>query len=106
MLSRERRFWSVLLFLGLVALARGEYGLTNAYALWSPLRWDNPDTVDLADVNARIALNYQHVDPTEEARAHLAGALPELPYASFAGIAAPLPSLARPSSFTRAPPTV
>ncbi len=60
MLPRERRFWSVLLFLGLVTLARSQYGITNAYAMWSPTHWDNPDTTDLGDINSRASLNYRH----------------------------------------------
>ncbi len=106
MLPRERRFWSVLLFLGLVALARSQYGITNAYAMWCPTHWDNPDTIDLGELDSRASLPYQHVDPTEEARAHIVGAQPELPYAPFAGAAAPPPSPVRPSSITRAPPSV
>jgi hypothetical protein len=95
----------VLLFLGLLALARSQWGLANAYAMWSPTHWDNPDTTDLGDIDSRASLKYQHVDPTEAARAHIVGPLPQLPYAPFVGVAAPPPSPVRPSSITRAPPS-
>lgn len=55
MLPRERRFSSVLLVLGLLALTRGQYGFTNAYAVWSSAPWGNPDTIELEEINARAS---------------------------------------------------
>ncbi len=116
MLLRRRSVWPAVLCLGLLELLRGQYALTNAIAVW-PTRavWDNPQTLEVSDINSLASLTLPYRDPAREARGWLVGALPRLtpvvPALPRLGpmVLAPPPAapcdLALPSTLTRAPPT-
>lgn len=115
MLIRRRSVWPALLCLGLLELLRGQYGLTNAIAVW-PTRaeWDNPQTLEVSDINSLVSLTLPYRDPAREARGWLVGVLPRLslviPALPWQGPMVPAPAsvapsdLLLPSPFTRAPP--
>ncbi|HET7340003.1 MAG TPA: hypothetical protein VFL90_00965 [Methylomirabilota bacterium] len=53
--------------LALALLARGENALTNAY-VDNGLRWDDPTTLDLGDVNGLILKTVTYSDPMAPVR--------------------------------------
>ncbi len=115
MLLRRRSVWPALLCLGLLELLRGQYGLTNAIAVWpTKAVWDNPQTLEVSDINSLASLTLPYRDPAREARGWLVGALPRLslvmPALPWPGPVVPPPApvatsdLLLPSPLTRAPP--
>ncbi len=109
--SREMRvcrrgFWGALGLLGLVMVARGQYTVTNAYVdLDAVVIWDDPQTLDLTDINALVSFAIPFADPTQEAKGSLTGALPRRGQVlSIRRVVVPSPVV--PSSRTRAPPTL
>jgi len=115
MLLQRRSVWPAILCLGLLQLLRGQYGLTNAIAVWpTKAVWDNPQTLEISDINSLASLTLPYEDPAREARGWVVGALrrfssvmPALPPQGPMG-PAPAPGasfdLALPSPPTRAPP--
>ncbi len=108
-LSREMRicgrgFWGAVGFLGLIVLGRGQYTVTSAYAdLDAGAIWDDPQTLDVTDINALVSLAIPFADPTREAKEWLTGALPRHGRVlTIRGVGVPSPVV--PSSQTRAPP--
>ncbi len=95
----------MVLCLGLLTLLRGQYALTSAFARWPATAWwDNPQTLELGDINSLVSLTLPYTDPAREARGWLVGALPRIgPAAPTLRPAAPH-DLALPSTVTRAPP--
>ena len=123
MSSWNRSFWSAVSTLALVTLARGQYCLTNVYAVWaSSPTWDNPWTLEIAEINTLVSVTVLYSNPTREANGRMIAALPRvgpaLPSVDGWTIGAPsrvgqvlgsphlglADSPALPSSVTRAPP--
>ena len=116
--ARTRSLWCVLVLLGIFALARGQYALSDIYAAWSPTpAWDNP-YVEVEEINTLISVAVPYSDPIRDAggrhtatwspvSASLAGStlgtLPESgrPWSRCPGA---VDSLALSSRDTRAPP--
>jgi hypothetical protein len=60
--------WCVLVLLGIFALARGQYALTNIYAAWSPTpAWDNPYAVEVEEINTFVSVAVPYSDPIRDA---------------------------------------
>ena len=113
--ARTRSLWCVLVLLGIFALARGQYALSNIYAAWSPTpAWDNPHV----EGEPLVSVAVPYFDPIRDAggrhtttwspvSASLAGStlgtLPESgrPWSRCPGA---VDSLALSSRDTRAPP--
>jgi hypothetical protein len=115
MLLQRRSVWPAILCLGLLQLLRGQYGLTNAIAVWpTKAEWDNPQTLEIRDLNSLASLTLPYEDPAREVRGRVVGALrgfsSVMPALLRQGPMAPLPAsgpsldLALPSPLTRAPP--
>ena len=99
-----RGFWSALGFLGLIVLGRGQYTVTSAYAdLDAGAIWDDPQTLDVADINALVSFAIPFADPTRQAKEWLSAALPRRGQVlAIRGVGVPSPVV--PFSQTRAPP--
>ena len=105
MFVRGRSVWPVVLCLGLLALLRGQYALTSAFARWPATAWwDNPQTLELSDINSLVSVTLPYVDPVREARGWLITGLPRAWLVVPKPTDAPVHDLVRPSTFTRAPP--
>ena len=105
MVVRGRSVWPVVLCLGLLALLRGQYALTSAFARWPATAWwDNPLTLELSDINSLVSVTLPCVDPAREARGWLVSGLARVSLVVPTPIDTPVRDLALPSTFTRAPP--
>ena len=79
MSSRNRAFWSAVFTLALMTLARGQYCLTNVYAVWaSSPTWDNPWTLEIEEINTLVSVTALYTNPTREANGRMIAALPRV----------------------------